>query len=201
MKTLPCRLPAWLPTFLAYSCFIGHGSFFNALSRTTHAEPSINEAIKVTKIDTNHARLPSKRVAAHSLGMCTPNRGRGGAKGWSYVAPARRGGLGVVLSCIRLAIIYRSAAKTAHLLLWRDQCCHKQCCISNNKYKKCTHSCDYKKKIPNTSNTYKLSIIFHSPSPAKLLTSFSTIKYGNNLIKIFIHIESCLAPAILGVKP
>lgn len=80
MKTFPrCQ-----PTFLAYSCFIGHGSFFNALS-LERLTPSINEAIKVTKIDTNHAWLPSKRVAAHLLDMCAANMGpreRGDLMSW-----------------------------------------------------------------------------------------------------------------------
>lgn len=50
-----------------YSCFIGHGSFFNALEATRLAK-HINDAIKVTKIDTNHARLPAQKGGRPILG-------------------------------------------------------------------------------------------------------------------------------------
>lgn len=57
----------------------------HSLERLT---PSINETIKVTKIDTNHAWLPSKRVAAHSLDMCAANMGKGVEKGDLTLLPS-----------------------------------------------------------------------------------------------------------------
>lgn len=86
----------------------------HSLERLT---PSINEAIKVTKIDTNHAWLPSKRVAAHLLDMCAASMGPR-ERGDLTLLPSVMVGHSVLLSCISLVIIYISTLQTARLFLF-----------------------------------------------------------------------------------